>query len=239
MTELRIGHLVIVGNDRDLAMGRRTYDGQLPAKPLQDYLPRDYRVEYHTAAEFLARGAIIPGTENTRRKSSANPRGGKAAYGFAFPRALWINSSRPAEEQVYVGRHEPTHPIVAAFLTRTKAAQIRALIERVAGKNLAYRNRLSEVLCDTAVELFWGRGSILDDYYGDIPDADMQKAWDILVAPPPTHEPPVADPPDPVDVTPVPLPLPDPALVAAQGRIAELEDRIAAKDAKMQEGLLL
>ena len=228
MTELRIGRLVVTGTDIDIEIAKRAYANQRPAVKLQDYLDRDFRVEFHTAEEFIARGAILPGSKTARR-----PRG-RAAWGYAFPNALWINSDRTEREQIYVARHEPGHPIVSRFLTRTKAAAIRNLVARTDATN-PYPNRLSEVLCDSAVELFWGRGSILDEYYGDIADRDLQKAWDILVRP--TGDEP--DPPDPIDVEPIPLPLPDPRITVLETEVATLKRRIAGKDAKLQEGLLL
>lgn len=201
------GKITVTGTVVDIALARRAYGVQLQPVAVGDLEPRAFRVEFHSAAEFIAAGAIIPGSKNAKHPK------GVAAWGYTFAKALWINRNRLSREQTYALRHEPFHPIVAANMTAAKRALLLPLAQRVASNN-PYQNRLSEVLCDAFVELFWGRGSILDDYYGEISDADLQKAFDTLMKPV------VNEPTIPVE-PPVPLPLPDP-------RDAQITDLTAA-----------
>lgn len=213
MAEKRFGRIIVEGDAVDLALATDAYVDQKMPTPVGDLEPRDFPLQFRSKREFLAAGLVIPGTEGKRPKSPANPKGGIAAYGYTLPRGLQVNSSRSHDEQIYVLRHEPFHPIVSANLTKAKRAKLLPLVIRVAGT--AYQNRLNEVLCDAFVELFWGEGSILDKYYGDIADDELLEAWQILTAPEANPEPVPVEPP-------APLPAPDP-------RIAELEADNAAK----------
>lgn len=213
MTTATFGQITVSGTPADIAIATEAFAGQRFGISVGDLQPRAYRMEFHTKAEFLSRGLVIPGTEGKRPKSIANPKGGIAAYGYTLPAAEWVSSSRSHDEQVYVSRHEPIHPIVAAHMTMAKKVKLEALVVRVAGT--AYQNRLSEVLCDAFVEYIWGQGSILDSYYGDIKDEDLEAAWNILMAP---EVNPVPVPPEP----PTPLPLPDPQIAELQARVDAL-----------------
>lgn len=203
MTEQRFGKIIVTGTDADIALAAEAFSGQLTLPHVEDLQPKEYHLAFLPKREFLSRGLVIPGTEGRRKKSAANPKGGIAAYGYTLRNQQVVNSDRSRAEQIYVCRHEPFHPIVAANLTKAKREKLVALVIRVAGS--AYQNKLREVLCDAFVELFWGQGSILDDYYGDIADSDLKTAWQILTA--------TESNPEPVeDEEPAPLPLPDPQI---------------------------
>lgn len=215
-TTVSYGKIIVSGSDINQAVAQRAYTNEVAGQPfIGDVVPRSYPVEFHSNADFLARGLIIPGTEGTRPKSSANPKGGIAAYGYTLNAALWINEDKRPIYQVYSLRHEPFHPVVSANMTVAKRVRLLPLVQKVVGS--PYQNRLSEVLCDAFVELFWG-SSVLDKYYGDISDAELQDAWNILTAPIEPTDTPIA-----VPETPLPLPLPDPNIA----RIADLEARLA------------
>lgn len=198
MASQRFGRIVVTGTDAQIAFAAGVYAKS--ANPFAGNLePKDFPIEFHTAADFLARGLVIPGTEGKRKKTLLNPKGGIAAYGYTLNAVLWINSDIRPRNQAYALEHEPYHPIVAANMTKAKRQQLLPLVEKV--KGTAYQNRLSEVLCDAFVELFYGH-SILDAYYGDIANADLQKAWDILMSTDKNPEPVPADPPAPLPIDP-------------------------------------
>lgn len=210
MTEARFGKIVVTGTDAQIALATRVYTSVVGGKPFPgDLEPRDFPIEFHTAQEMYDLGAVIPGTGNPNRKRYPK---GLPAYGFTMNRALLVNVDIRPRDQEYALEHEPFHPIVAANMTKAKHDALMALVLPVAD-GTRYQNRLSEVLCDAFVELFYGH-SILDRYYGDIANEDLQKAWDILCTP-------TNDPTEPVD-PPTPLPLPDPAIVALQDENSRL-----------------
>lgn len=211
MATATYGQITVVGTAADLAVAARAYANQRKLKPLGEYLAKPFRIEFHAAPEFVALGAILPGSID-----KANPKG-LAPWGHVMAHGeLWVNRDEPIAHQVYGCRHEPVHPLIAALMTAAKRAKLLPLVQRVKSKN-PYRNRLSEVLCDAVVELFWGR-SPLDSYYGDISDEELQHAFDVLIGA-------STDPIVPVE-PPIPLPLPDPRDV----QIASLVAQLAAKN---------
>lgn len=201
MAEQRYGRIVVSGDAIDLSIAAKAYSGQMQPKTIGDLLNRDFRIEGHTPAEFKAKNLVVPGTK-------------RLAWGHVIRAGLlWVNNGRPAREQIYAYRHEPFHPLVTANMTADKKAALLKLVIP-AEDGTVYANRLSEVLCDAFVELFWGQGSVLDKFYGDIANADQQKALDILLGP--SVEPPL--PPE----LPVPTPLPDPQIAALQADVIRL-----------------
>jgi hypothetical protein len=144
----------------------------------------------------------------------------RLAWGHVIRKGLlFVNNGQQVRRQIYAYRHEPFHPLFAKNITKSKAEALQKLVVPVDGT--VYQNRLSEVMCDAMVELFWGQGSVLDKFYGDIADKDLQQAFDILMGP--STEPPVITPP------PIPLPLPDPeiaVLTAENDRLNTLLDQI-------------
>ena len=219
------GKITVEGTPAQLALAARAYAGQKHSPPVGDLLPHEFPIKFHTAQEMYDLGAIIPNSRKTKQYPKGQP-----AYGFTFPKVLCINSDAPTRDQVYALRHEPFHPIVAAHMTANKRDALLKLVERVAD-GTAYQNRLNEVLCDAFVELFWG-GSILDRYYGDIADDDLQKAWDILMKP--VQNEPVI----PVE-PPTPLPVPDPRdqqIADLQAQVVALGSQVTSLNAQIATG---
>lgn len=205
---------------------------------LQSLLPADYYVEFHTPAQFLRAGYIIPGTGGSKPKTEANPKGGLPALGYVVGKnTLWINSDyaarRPARAR-HVIRHEVLHPIIASRTTPARKAAWLPLLRQNDGDPVPdwdepYWNRPSEILADGLAAYVANRTSPFDGY-GDI--IDPAKALKILTAPDPA-------PPEP-EPEPLPNPVPDPELLAAYARITELELALAviadvATKAKQEE----
>lgn len=227
------GRIIVNGTPEQIEVVERALAWQTASTPIEKALKRDFRLEGHTKAEFLQRGFIIPGSKKT------HPPFGIAAWGHVVgARGLWWNIDQPMRRQIYVCRHEPGHALQADYLTQLKKADLLPLMVLTDGSMPTewdsgnYANHPSEILADAIVEGFWRPGTILDHFYGDIPDADLAQAMSILLAA-------SADPVEP-PTEPLPLPLPDPLLAAAQERIAVLEATLrtlrARGDAVVAEG---
>jgi hypothetical protein len=201
MPEQRYGHIIVSGDATDLSIAAKAYAGQTQPKTIGEYLDSDFRIEGHTPAEFRARNLVVPGTK-------------RLAWGHVIRKGLlFVNNGQQVRRQIYAYRHEPFHPLFAKNITKSKSEALQKLVVPVDGT--VYQNRLSEVMCDAMVELFWGQGSVLDKFYGDIADKDLQQAFDILMGP--STEPPVITPP------PIPLPLPDPEIAILTQKVVDLE----------------
>ena len=200
------GRITIEGDAGQILFAQRVYSQQVQSAHIQDMLDEPYRISFHTNAEFRAKGFFLPS--------------GRTAWGHVVGRHnLWINSGKPKGAQRYALEHEPFHPYVSAHMTPDKRKRIMPLVVKVPDAT-KYQNRLSEILCDCGVELWWGRGSILDDYYGDIPDGDLAQAFAILAEP-------NTEPVEP-EVPPEPLPVPDPAVAEIHTELDAALAKIAA-----------
>lgn len=171
-------------------------------------LRHPYRIEFHTANEFIRAGYVFPnGKPNWGRVHSA--------------RVLWINSTR-ADRKPYQGQyvviHELFHALDSDWNTAEKHARLIELMPSVKPgtpwKGGPYLNKPREIYADAGAEAV-GIGSPLDSDYGDIPDADLPKLITITFEPVPSL---------PVDPDiPDPLPLPDPDVAILQARVVALE----------------
>jgi hypothetical protein len=205
MPEQRYGHIIVSGDAADLSIAAKAYAGQMQPTPIGDLLTKDFRIEAHTPSEFLAKRLNVPGTK-------------KLAWGHVVGKGLWVNNGQKPYRQIYAYRHEPFHPLFSSHITKAKAEALLKLVQP-AEDGTVYANRLSEIICDMCVELFWGQGSVLDKFYGDIADKDQQKAFDILMAPD------VSTPLPPVP--PEPTPLPDPVIAELQAQVLAQQAEIA------------
>jgi hypothetical protein len=212
--EVTFGLVTAVGEPAQVALVDDAVTGakNLP-KPLADLPKRPYRVEFHTPAEFLARDFVIPGTD-------------KAAWGYvAATRVLWINSSLRPWKARYTIVHEIAHALDSDYLDTAKKAELMALmnVSPRLWRGGDYANRPREIYADAFTEAV-GIASPLDDFYGDITDANLPGLIAITFRPAPPP-PVVEEPPDP------PLPLPDPDLEKALGRISQLEKQLVGANA--------
>lgn len=216
------GKITVTGTSVQIAFAQKAYAGQTRLTTIQDALIHPYAVEFHTAAEFIARKLFIPGTK-------------AAAWGYTLNRrVLWVNSDEPKRHQVYTLRHEPGHALQDDLLTPAKKAALLPLMTLKGGGHPTgwhstgtYYNHPSEILADALIEAFWGPGTPLDHYYGDIADADLQPALAILLAPDPAP----VDPP----VEPIPLPLPDPKDAQITQLTAALQSCQVERDAALEK----
>jgi len=179
-------------------------------------LKNPYRIEFHTAAEFMAAGLYVTGTK-------------KPAWGYVVgKRTLWINGTRAARRPYsgqYVTIHELGHAIDSDWNTAAKHVELITLMPTVkpgtSWKGGTYLNRPREIYADAFAEAV-GIGSPLDDDYGDIPDADLPRLL-VITFKPIGVTPPVVDP-----SPPEPLPLPDPDVALLRAKVAVLESRVDA-----------
>lgn len=188
------------------------------AKPQCDVdtqLQHPYRIEFHTSDEFRAKGFILPS--------------GKTAWGIvAGYRVLWINSTRAAThayDAQYTVLHELSHALDADWNTQAKRAELMALMPSVKPGTRwnggGYANCPREIFADAFVE-FEGLKSPLDDFYGDVPDADLAKLPEIMFRPNPVPPPPEPDP------VPVPVPPISPSTDELQATVDDLQAKINA-----------
>lgn len=198
----------------------------LPA-PLEDLLPRDYRIEAKPKRDMIAAGAIIPGSI-----SPARPRG-VAAHGFVRARdLLWVQEEyldgRPAKARHTV-RHEICHPIVSSRVSKTKQRELLALMKKADGTaptswNTAdYELSRWEIVTDKLAEACSNKDSQYDEFMFfdlDIPPENYLRMVEIIFRPSAAQ--PVPEP------TPQPQPLPDPRIAQLEAAVLAYQERETA-----------
>lgn len=241
MAEKKWGQVVARGTAADIALVRKALDEcvNVTSPPAEDRLKKDFVIEVHSPAEFVAAGAIIPGS-----KDAKHPKG-VAAEGYSAPGQLpsgdlWINRkivSRKPKRARHIVRHEISHNFP---LTDEKRAEFMAKMRSKDGKRPTkwrgglYEARPNECYADTMAEAMSNVDSPWDDYdyyLLDVDDLEVPAFVEITfrqTAQPPTVEPPAT-----------PLPPVDPEKQQLRDENAALLLRITAKNNKATELIAL